>query len=67
MARAVIGGLITSTLLTLFVVPVMYTFLDDLGSWVSARLTSASDHDAAVATPAPTPGRVPEPTPAAGD
>jgi HAE1 family hydrophobic/amphiphilic exporter-1 len=31
MARAVIGGLITSTLLTLVVVPVVYTFLDDLG------------------------------------
>ncbi len=31
MARAVIGGLITSTLLTLIVVPVVYTFLDDLG------------------------------------
>jgi len=30
MAFAVIGGLITSTLLTLVVVPVMYTFLDDL-------------------------------------
>jgi HAE1 family hydrophobic/amphiphilic exporter-1 len=41
MARAVIGGLITSTLLTLFVVPVMYTFLDDLGSWASARLMGA--------------------------
>jgi len=34
MARAVIGGLITSTLLTLIVVPVVYTFLDDLGEWV---------------------------------
>ncbi|MGA2329926.1 MAG: efflux RND transporter permease subunit [Bryobacteraceae bacterium] len=32
MARAVIGGLITSTLLTLLVVPVVYTFLDDLGA-----------------------------------
>ncbi|MBZ5624098.1 MAG: hypothetical protein LAQ69_36175 [Acidobacteriia bacterium] len=31
MARAVIGGLITSTLLTLVAVPVVYTFLDDLG------------------------------------
>jgi len=30
MARAVIGGLITSTLLTLVVVPVVYTFLDGL-------------------------------------
>jgi HAE1 family hydrophobic/amphiphilic exporter-1 len=29
MARAVIGGLITSTLLTLLVVPVMYTILED--------------------------------------
>jgi HAE1 family hydrophobic/amphiphilic exporter-1 len=32
MARAVIGGLITSTLLTLIVVPVVYTYLDDWGS-----------------------------------
>jgi len=31
MARAVIGGLITSTLLTLVVVPVVYTYLDGLG------------------------------------
>jgi hydrophobic/amphiphilic exporter-1 (mainly G- bacteria), HAE1 family len=30
MARAVIGGLITSTLLTLIVVPVVYTYLDDM-------------------------------------
>ena len=30
MARAVIGGLLTSTLLTLFVVPVVYTLLDDM-------------------------------------
>ena len=35
MARAVVGGLITSTLLTLLVVPVVYTFLDDLGSGFS--------------------------------
>lgn len=34
MARAVIGGLITSTLLTLLVVPVVYSFLDDLRNWV---------------------------------
>jgi HAE1 family hydrophobic/amphiphilic exporter-1 len=33
MAHAVIGGLITSTLLTLVVVPVVYTFLDDFGAW----------------------------------
>ena len=44
MAHAVIGGLITSTLLTLVVIPVVYTYLDDFGSWVGAwvrRWTSA--------------------------
>ncbi|MEO7456969.1 MAG: efflux RND transporter permease subunit [Gemmatimonadaceae bacterium] len=56
MARAVIGGLVTSTLLTLFVVPVVYTVLDDIGAWVSSRLTSAADHDAGAHTPAPAMG-----------
>jgi hydrophobic/amphiphilic exporter-1 (mainly G- bacteria), HAE1 family len=37
MARAVIGGLITSTLLTLVVVPVVYAVLDDMGGWVRRR------------------------------
>ncbi len=42
MARAVIGGLITSTLLTLVVVPVVYTYLDGLRpetitEWLTAR------------------------------
>lgn len=32
MARAVIGGLITSTLLTLVMVPVVYTYFDDWGA-----------------------------------
>ncbi|RYD02664.1 hypothetical protein N752_23710 [Desulforamulus aquiferis] len=30
MAHAIIGGLITSTMLTLVVVPVIYSILDDL-------------------------------------
>jgi HAE1 family hydrophobic/amphiphilic exporter-1 len=34
MARAVIGGLVTSTFLTLLVVPVVYTILDDFGEWI---------------------------------
>jgi HAE1 family hydrophobic/amphiphilic exporter-1 len=37
MAHAVIGGLITSTMLTLFVVPVVYTLLDDLAVRVTGR------------------------------
>jgi HAE1 family hydrophobic/amphiphilic exporter-1 len=37
MARAVVGGLLTSTLLTLLVVPVMYTLMDDFGSWLKRR------------------------------
>lgn len=37
MARAVIGGLITSTLLTLIVVPVAYTYFDGLGTWFRTR------------------------------
>lgn len=41
MARAVIGGLITSTLLTLIVVPVAYTILDDFGGWVKRKLVPA--------------------------
>ena len=33
MGQAVIGGVITSSLLTLVVVPVIYVYLDDLGAW----------------------------------
>jgi len=37
MATAVIGGLTTSTMLTLFVVPVVYTLLDDAAAWILSR------------------------------
>ena len=37
MGRAVIGGLLTSTLLTLVVVPVLYTYLDNLPRWFKRR------------------------------
>ena len=41
MGRAVIGGLITSTLLTLVVVPVLYTYLDNLPRWWKRRSGAA--------------------------
>lgn len=37
MARAVVGGLLTSTLLTLLVVPVMYTLMDDFERWLKRK------------------------------
>ena len=37
MGRAIIGGVITSTLLTLIVVPVIYSLLDDLAAWAKRR------------------------------
>lgn len=37
MGQAVIGGVITSSLLTLVVVPVVYCYMDDLGQWLSRR------------------------------
>jgi Cu/Ag efflux pump CusA len=46
MGRAVIGGVITSTLLTLVVVPVAYTYLDNLGKRAS-RWFRGKEHDAA--------------------
>jgi len=42
MARAVIGGLVTSTLLTLVVVPVVYTLLDDFAEWLHRRWARAN-------------------------
>ncbi len=64
MARAVIGGLITSTLLTLIVVPVAYSYFDDFGGWVSSRARAIF-----VKRPARRRGTapVPQPEPVAGD
>jgi HAE1 family hydrophobic/amphiphilic exporter-1 len=53
MGQAVIGGVITSSLLTLVVVPVVYCYLDDLSVWLSRLLglkTPAADPAATVST-----------------
>jgi HAE1 family hydrophobic/amphiphilic exporter-1 len=37
MGQAVIGGVITSSLLTLVVVPVVYCYMDDFSQWLGRR------------------------------
>jgi len=59
MARAVIGGLITSTLLTLVVVPVVYSYLDGLRpeavqQWLRVRRRRPAVIQAPAAAPAHT-------------
>lgn len=46
MAHAVIGGLISSTLLTLIVVPVIYTLFDDLGGLFRRRRPAEEEQPA---------------------
>jgi multidrug efflux pump subunit AcrB len=41
MAVAVIGGLITSTFLSLLVIPVVFTFIDDLAQWLGRQVKRA--------------------------
>jgi len=50
MGQAVIGGVITSSLLTLVVVPVIYCYLDDLAAWARRKAGGRASH-AAVAAP----------------
>ena len=51
MGRAIIGGVITSTLLTLVVIPVLYTYLDRFAEWRkarhAARMAAHAAHDEA--------------------
>lgn len=42
LGRAVIGGLITSTVLTLIVVPVVYALFDDFAAWLHRRWSKAN-------------------------
>jgi HAE1 family hydrophobic/amphiphilic exporter-1 len=52
MGQAVIGGVITSSLLTLVVVPVVYCYLDDLAQWLRRRGRPLAGGAGAAAVPA---------------
>ena len=53
MAIVVIGGLITSTFLSLLVIPVLFTFVDDVIGWTKRHLRRGHDAEpAAAVTPA---------------
>jgi HAE1 family hydrophobic/amphiphilic exporter-1 len=52
MGQAVIGGVITSSLLTLVVVPVVYCYLDDLAQWLRRGRKRSSGGAGAAAVPA---------------
>jgi Cu/Ag efflux pump CusA len=45
MAIAVIGGLVTSTVFTLVVIPVVFTYVDDFQKWLKALVLRASAPD----------------------
>lgn len=47
MGQAVIGGVITSSLLTLVVVPVVYCYMDDLARWARRRFAAPAHQPAA--------------------
>ncbi len=53
MGQAVIGGVITSSLLTLVVVPVAYCYMDDLAQWARRLLgiKAADAHDPKIDSP----------------
>ncbi len=47
MAIAVIGGVITSTFLSLLVIPVIFTYVDDLLEWLKKRVARIAHHERA--------------------
>jgi HAE1 family hydrophobic/amphiphilic exporter-1 len=53
LGRAVIGGTITSTVLTLFVIPTVYEILDDWREKAGARFRRRRSHAAAIPEPVP--------------
>jgi hydrophobic/amphiphilic exporter-1 (mainly G- bacteria), HAE1 family len=55
MGQAVIGGVITSSLLTLVVVPVVYCYLDDLAHWLRRKVMRGTKQSGGGGGPQPRP------------
>jgi multidrug efflux pump subunit AcrB len=53
MGVAVVGGLIVSTIMSLFIVPAMFTVVDDFQQWLARVVGSSSAREQASGTPAP--------------
>ena len=47
LGRTVIGGLVASTVLTLFVVPIFYTLIDDARQWIGGFIAASDEPRAA--------------------
>jgi multidrug efflux pump subunit AcrB len=63
MSIAVIGGLITSTVLSLLVIPVVFTYMDDIEHWVRRRI-QALRHRSGRKAPGAAAEEEPKPKPA---
>jgi multidrug efflux pump subunit AcrB len=66
MAISVIGGIVTSTFLTLVIVPAMFTLVDDLEHWVSPKFRRVLTHEYHVPAHLVRPPPVPAGGPASG-
>ena len=53
MSIAVIGGLMTSTMLSLLVIPAVFTYIDDLAVWLARRRAHLTGKPPAAVIPAP--------------
>lgn len=51
MGTCVVGGMITSTVLTLIIVPVMYSVVDDLGNWLRTMFSGEKASPASASVP----------------
>ena len=56
LGRAVIGGVITSTLLTLIVIPTIYEILDEMKEWAAEKFRGRKPATTGVRAPEPTAG-----------